>query len=103
MSPFSTLVAEDIEVLRLSQAQMADKKREDGDRAESRADGERQREEAEMSADRGQNDEEEEEDSSEQVSALPLSWSMLSLSSQPSGSSEHASLQGNYLSPTTTV
>ncbi|KAE9229386.1 hypothetical protein PF005_g3893 [Phytophthora fragariae] len=94
LSPFSTLVVEDIEVLRLSQSQMADKKR-DGDEDAARGDGERQREEEE-STDRGQNDEEEEEDSSEQVSALPLSWSMLSLSSQPSGSSEHASLQGEF-------
>ncbi|KAL4167290.1 hypothetical protein KRP22_012776 [Phytophthora ramorum] len=98
-SPFSTLVAEDIDVLRLSQAQMADKKHDDnvtGSPGTIGANTELQRHEDE-STDRGQNDdEEEEEDSSEQVSALPLSWSMLSLSSQPSGSSEHASLQGEF-------
>ncbi|GMF19676.1 unnamed protein product [Phytophthora fragariaefolia] len=98
LSPFSTLVAEDIEVLQLSQAQMAVKKRGGGDEvanADVGADETRQREE-DQSIDRGQNDEEDQEHSSEQISALPLSWSMLSLSSQPSGSSEHASLQGEF-------
>ncbi|ETI54698.1 hypothetical protein F441_02486 [Phytophthora nicotianae CJ01A1] len=91
-SPFSTLAAEDIEILRLQQAQMADKKVDDDDDSAS-AD----RREDDDSTDRGQNDnDEEEEDSREQVAALPLSWSMLSLSSQPSGSSEHASLQGEF-------
>ncbi|KAG3195781.1 hypothetical protein PC128_g8209 [Phytophthora cactorum] len=91
-SPYSTLAAEDIEILRLQHAQMADKKDDNDDdtaSADRRGDDD--------STDQRQNDhDDEEEDSSEQVAALPLSWSMLSLSSQPSGSSEHASLQGEF-------
>ncbi|KAK1940450.1 Sesquipedalian-1 [Phytophthora citrophthora] len=82
-SPFSTLVAEDIDVLRAQRAQLAIKT--DGTEDSVQYD--------EDSTDRGQNDE---EDDNEPVSMLPLSWSMLSLSSQPSGSSEHASMQGEF-------
>ncbi|GMF19933.1 unnamed protein product [Phytophthora lilii] len=97
-SPFSTLVAEDIEVL--CQAQIEDKKRDAEDENVSigaKIEISRQQDHDE-DTNRGQNDDDddEEEDSGEQVSALPLSWSMLSLSSQPSGSSEHASLQGEF-------
>ncbi|KAG1689576.1 hypothetical protein DVH05_002085 [Phytophthora capsici] len=81
-SPFSTLVAEDIDVLRAQQAQLAIKTDETEDSARYE----------EESTDRGQNDEED----NEPVSVLPLSWSMLSLSSQPSGASEHASMQGEF-------
>ncbi|KAG7393108.1 hypothetical protein PHYPSEUDO_012444 [Phytophthora pseudosyringae] len=94
-SPFRTLVTEDIDMLRAQQAQIADKKDDDDDDDDDTASADRR--EDDESTDQGQNDNgEEEEDSSERVSALPLSWSMLSLSSQPSGSSEHASLQGEF-------
>ncbi|OWZ19803.1 hypothetical protein PHMEG_0005901 [Phytophthora megakarya] len=89
-SPFSTLAVEDIEILRVQQAQMAYKiDGDDGDDATARKDDE--------SIGQGQNyDDDEEEGCNEQVAALPMSWSMLSLSSQPSGSSEHASMQGEF-------
>ncbi|KAF4135268.1 PH domain-containing protein [Phytophthora infestans] len=91
-SPFSTLAVEDIEILRLQQAQMAGKM---GDNDDDTACVDRR--DDDDSTEQGQDDnDEEEEDTSEQVAALPLSWSMLSLSSQPSGSSEHASLQGEF-------
>ncbi|KAL3658811.1 hypothetical protein V7S43_016179 [Phytophthora oleae] len=83
-SPFSTLVAEDIDVLRAQQAQLAAKTDETEESV--RYD--------EESTHRDQNDE---EYGNEHVSVLPVSWSMLSLSSQPSGSSEHASMQGEFL------
>ncbi|CEG47526.1 Pleckstrin homology-like domain [Plasmopara halstedii] len=87
-SPFSTLAAEDIDILRLQQAQMADNEEIENEYA---------RREDEELGDQCQNDnEEEEENSDEQASALPLSWSMLSLSSQRSGSSEHASIQAEF-------
>lgn len=85
-SPFSTLAPEDVDILRLRQAQMAGNEEVEGSFA---------RRDHEEFCGQWHNDyEEEQETGSEQASALPLSWSMLSLSSQPSGSSEHASLQG---------
>ncbi|KAG7395429.1 hypothetical protein PHYBOEH_003755 [Phytophthora boehmeriae] len=95
-SPFSTLAAEDIDILRLSQAQMADKRSVDIEKSADDGDSSNEEKQRENESDQNDDEEDEEEDNSERVAALPLSWSMLSLSSQPSGSSEPASLLGEF-------
>ncbi|RLN38518.1 hypothetical protein BBJ28_00008551 [Nothophytophthora sp. Chile5] len=101
-SPCSTLAAEEVETLRLSQPQLTSEERVHGeeDATGGNPEGESSRREDEEAAEKDQDDQDDQdgEDGDGRVAALPLSWSMLSLSSQPSGSSEHAStsLHGEF-------